>query len=171
MAVSERGVLATSPDRAGHRRTTRSEHFPWRLAGVAGWVFALIGWTDVLLLWYPVRIGRPDWEFATVSGAFDALPLATIGAVLIAAGLHAGGARITRRLFATALILVVLAMCAALVLFGLSFATGFGAVETETRWILIRAGVKTSIAACAYVVLYTFMALSLIRASGKDRSV
>jgi hypothetical protein len=152
-------------------RSVRSEIFPWHLVGAAGLTFALIGWTDVLLLWYPLRIGRPDWEFATVSGSFDALPLATIGTVLIVAWLHAGAERLTRRIVAGLLVVTVLAMCGALVLFGLSFATGFGTVEAETRWILVRAGAKTSIAAVAYIVLYIVMVRSLMRASRKDRAV
>lgn len=144
---------------------------PWRLVGGAGVAFAVLGFTDVLLLWYPLRIGRPDWEFATVSGSFDALPLATIGLLLVVARLHAGGSPLSRRLVGTGLILVVLALCAAFILFALSFATGLGQVDGDTRWILIRAGTKTSVAACVYVILYILMALSLFRAARKDRVV
>ena len=170
MAVSEHGVLAAKPDRAADvRRSTRTGGLPWGLIGFAGMTFVLIGWTDVLLLWYPLRIGRPDWEFATVSGMFDALPLATIGALLIVARFHVEGSRLTRRLIGSSLIVVVLGLCAAFILFGLSFATGLGAVDGDTQWILVRAGIKTSVAACVYVILYILMALSLFRAARKDR--
>lgn len=172
MAVTKRGVLVATPDRADEvRRSVRAGTVPWRLIGFAGLTFALVGWTDVLLLGYPLRIGRPDWEFATVSGMFDALPLATIGTLLIVAWLHVDGTRLWRRLAGSGLVLIVVGLCAAFVLFGLSFATGLGAVDGDTQWILVRAGIKTSVAACVYVILYILMALSLFRASRKDRSV
>lgn len=172
MVAAEHGLLTSTPDRVVEaRRSARSSTAPWRLVGAAGVAFALLGLTDVLLLWYPLRIGRPDWEFATVSGSFDALPLATIGALLIVARLHAAGSRLSRRLVGSGLILLVLTLCAAFVLFALSFATGIGQVNDETRWILIRAGTKTSVAACVYVILYILMALSLFRAARKDHAV
>lgn len=172
MAVTERGLPVAMRDRPGDvRRRARGSLIPWRLIGLAGLVFALLGWIDVLLLWYPVRIGRPEWEFATVSASFDALPLATIGTLLIVARLHAEGTRFSRRLIGAGLIVVVLGLCAAFGLFTLSLATGLGSVDGETRWILVRAGIKTSVAACAYVLLYTFMALALFRAVRKDRVV
>lgn len=169
MAVSEHGVPALKPDRSSDRRPARSGSVPWRLIGFAGLTFTLIGWTDVLLLGYPLRIGRPDWEFATVSGMFDALPLATIGMLLIVARFHVDGSRLARRLIGSALIVVVLGLCAAFILFGLSFATGIGAVDGDTQWLLVRAGIKTSVAASVYVILYILMALTLFRASRKDR--
>lgn len=171
MAVSERGVLAVTPDRSTEARSSARSAVPWRLVGFAGLAFAVIGWTDVLLLGYPLRIGRPDWEFATVSGMFDALPLATIGLLLIVARTHVEGSRLSRRLIGGGLCIVVLALCAAFVLFGLSFATGLGAVDGDTQWLLVRAGIKTSVAACVYVILYILMALSLLRAPRKDRVV
>lgn len=171
MSVTERGVLVGTPDRADDiRRSARAGPIPWRLIGFAGLTFAVVGWTDVLLLGYPLRIGRPDWEFATVSGMFDALPLATIGTLLIVAWLHVQGTSLGRRLVGSGLVLIVFGLCAAFVLFLLSFATGLGAVDGDTQWILVRAGIKTSVAACVYVTLYTLMALSLFRAARKDRA-
>jgi hypothetical protein len=171
MAVTEHGLLASAPDRIAESRRTARNPVPWRLIGAAGLTFGLVGWTDVLLLWYPLRVGRPDWEFATVSGTFDALPLATIGTLLVVAWLHAAGPRGLRVLAGSALFLVVLGLVGAFVLFGLSFATGLGSVEADTQWILVRAGIKTAVSAFAYVTLYILMALSLIRAPRKDRAV
>jgi hypothetical protein len=171
MAVPERGVLVATPDRTVDvRRPARSGPVPWRLVGFAGLSFALLGWTDALLLWYPLRIGMPDWEFATISGMFDALPLATIGTLLVVAWLLVEGNRPGRLLVGSALLVVVFGLCAAFVLFALSFLTGLGAVDGDTQWLLVRAGIKTSVAAFAYVTLHILMALSLFRATRKDRS-
>jgi hypothetical protein len=81
-SAAPRVVVEPSPDQA-----------LWLLCWIGG-LLALAGWVDVLLLWIPLHLGRPEWEFGTVSSTFDALPLATIGlAILIAAAVAKGRRR------------------------------------------------------------------------------
>jgi hypothetical protein len=51
----------------------------------------VVGWADLALLWFPLRFGRPEWEFATVGAHFDHMALGTVGVLLLALGVaHRG---------------------------------------------------------------------------------
>lgn len=52
----------------------------------AGAVLAVAGWVDVGLFYRPLRFGDAEWEFGTIAQTFDAMPLATLGLVLLALG-------------------------------------------------------------------------------------
>lgn len=63
----------------------------WPLFFVAGAVFTMVGWAEVLLVWIPLRFGNAEWEFSVVSRTFDLLPLGTVGLTLMSAALIARG--------------------------------------------------------------------------------
>jgi hypothetical protein len=47
-----------------------------------------VGVGDLLLAWYPLRFGVPEWEFATIAQSFAGLPVVALGLVgLLGAGL------------------------------------------------------------------------------------
>lgn len=52
----------------------------------AGAAFALVGLADIALLWYPPHAGSVAWEYATVGRTLDALPMPTLGLLLVAYG-------------------------------------------------------------------------------------
>jgi len=58
-----------------------------------GIVLAVAGLVDVGLFYWPLRFGDAEWEFGTIAQTLDALPLPTLGLVLIAVGLWARGGR------------------------------------------------------------------------------
>lgn len=138
---------------------------PWRFIVGSGLILGLIGWIDVLLLWYPFRLGDAEWEFGTVSATFDALPLATIGLVAVAVAAKVAAGPGVRKLVAGFAIVAAVALLAAAVLFGLSFVQGWGNIPDEASWMLIRAGVKGTLFAMAYTGLYLWLALMLLRSS------
>src|SRR5947207_11355688 len=56
---------------------------------IGGLVLSLAGWVDVLLFYWPQRFGESEWEFGVISQTIDALPLPTLGLVLLALALRA----------------------------------------------------------------------------------
>ena len=56
---------------------------------IGGIVLSLAGWADVLLFYWPSRFGESEWEFGVISQTIDALPLPTLGMVLLAVALRA----------------------------------------------------------------------------------
>lgn len=169
MAVAEHMVRTPDNARTAASRPQFTTQSGWRLAVLAGIVFAVVGWIDVVLLWVPMRIGAAQWEFATTSGTFDALPLGTIGILILSLRLIADGGRGGRLATGAVAATIALLLAGVFVVFMLSFVTGYGATEGDTRIILLRAGIKTSLYAVAYVVLYSAVALSLFRSTRKAR--
>lgn len=82
---------APGPDEPRHR----TAHYAWRPAGWFGLLFVIIGFSDMALVWYPLRPGNPSWEFGAVDLTFSSLPILAIGlgACLVAA-LARGRARL-----------------------------------------------------------------------------
>lgn len=130
-----------------------------------GVALAVVGLTDVALLWYPARWASIEWEFGTISSTFDALPLATIGLCTVAMAAVARGYRWSARIAALALLVVCLALVAMAVVFWLDVPLALRAVAAPLKPALKRAIVKTgSISAC-YIALYAVFGVWVLRRS------
>src|SRR3981081_1057891 len=55
----------------------------WRMLGWLGAAFFAMSMIDVVLGWYPVRFGSPEWEFGTISATVSALAIPTLGLYLV----------------------------------------------------------------------------------------
>lgn len=55
----------------------------WRILGWLGAAFLVMSMLDVVLGWYPLRFGTPEWEFGTISGTVAALSIPTLGLYLM----------------------------------------------------------------------------------------
>jgi predicted cobalt transporter CbtA len=51
-----------------------------------GAALVFVALVDVAIVWTPLRLGTPGWEFATISRTFTNVPMTAIGWVLIAFG-------------------------------------------------------------------------------------
>jgi hypothetical protein len=100
----------------------------WELLAWIGIVFLVVGGTDLLLGWIPVRFGNPEWEFGTVSRTFDNLPITALGLVLVLASVAARG--IDWAIRATSLLALVLAavLVVGLVVYALDIPLAFRVV-------------------------------------------
>lgn len=148
--------VATDPHR-GSKNLDRSESPHWHIVLGAGIALAVIGWTDALLLWYPLDFGNLDWEFATLTGSFDALPLGTIGLIGMLVGTVAGARYrgIVLLSFAFGLLSALLALLFAL--YGLTILSVWTSIEEQFRSAISRAVVKTSVLAVTYILLYGWL--------------
>jgi hypothetical protein len=55
----------------------------WRVLGWLGLAFLVMSMIDIVLGWYPVRFGTPEWEFGTISATVAALSIPTLGLYLM----------------------------------------------------------------------------------------
>lgn len=55
----------------------------WAVLGWIGLAFLLVGGSDFALVWFPLRIGTREWEFATVTQSFNGLPILLLGVGLL----------------------------------------------------------------------------------------
>lgn len=135
----------------------------WVVLQVLGVALAIVGLTDVALLWFPARWASVDWEFGTVSAAIDGLPLATIGLGLVSTGAVARGKRGALAVLALVLGLMVLAVIALLLVFALDVPVVLRAVDPQLRMTVRKAMLKTGSMAVVYVALYLTLGVWVVR--------
>lgn len=162
---------ADSPDDESNRRRGRGRREPsgdqalgWAMVGWAAFAFAVVGGADVVLAWYPPAVGNPEWEFGTVSQTLDALPLLSLGVVLLVGSGVVRGQRWLVRTGAVILSLMALAVVAADVLYAMSVPIALNSVpENVIRTGLKKAIVKATIQGVTYPVIYTIVAVLAFR--------
>jgi hypothetical protein len=131
----------------------------------AGAVLSLIGLADVGLLWVPLNFESTDWQFGTFSGTFDALPLATIGLVVLTVGSIVA----RRRLLLVPLAIIFFAMAIFLIsllaLHILNVLSVWTSVEPSLKTMLGRAVLKTSVQGVAYPLLFGWLGWKAVRSA------
>jgi hypothetical protein len=145
-------------------RTVPLETRHWSILFGAGIALSIIGFADVLLLWYPLRFGSLDWEFATLTGTFDALPLATIGMVMLGVGAVALKRSRTSLVLSLFYLVLCVALAAAAGLFVLAVLAGMNAVDPSVELQFRRAVMKTSVLSFSYVSFFGWLAWIVGRA-------
>ncbi len=125
----------------------------WVLCWVGG-LLGLAGLADVVLLWVPLHLGRPEWEFGTASATFDALPLATLGIGVLLAAALAKGWRKAALVGSVAALAVAVVSLGVLILFALDVPMAWKGVGEQFRSQLAKATVKTAFMGVLYIMLY-----------------
>ena len=139
------------------------------LALTAGIFIILIGWVDILIGWFPLGFGSPEWEFGTVSATVDGLPLSTLGLVVMLMGASESGSR--WGLWVSAVwagwVLAVLVACG--VLYALTVPVALGALGPQGLEVpLARAVLKTSTLMVIYFCFYGWMEVqAILRLKGR----
>jgi hypothetical protein len=135
----------------------------WALLMMLGAALAVVGWTDVALLWYPARWASVDWEFGTISGVVDGLPLGTIGLGLVTAAAIARSRRRWLLTLGIVELIVALLLLLMLVIYVLDVPVVLRAVDPQLKDTVKKAIVKTGWMAVVYVILYLTIGISAVR--------
>ena len=139
-------------------------HQAWRWIGWLGLVLVLEGLADFVLAWFPLHLGTPEWEFATVAATFSGLPLITMGlAGLLGSGL-ALGTRWLIRVMAWFMMIWAVVIAAGFVVFLLDVPIALRAVEAGPAALGIkRAVAKTALLAVGFGGAYVAGAVAALR--------
>ncbi len=129
----------------------------WVLVAVVGSVLAVIGWTDILLAWYPPKFGTVEWEFGTISATIDSMPLGTMGLAALAASAIARGATRPVRIVGVLCWLIAGVLLGVLALYLLDLPVAWNGVQEGLRPMLGKAMLKTSLLTLAYIGLYGWL--------------
>ena len=135
----------------------------WRLTAAVGLAMAVVGWTDVGLLWYPLHLGDPEWEFGTISACLDGMPLGTIGLGLLAAGAIGCGWRWPTRAIAVASGLVTVGTFTIAVIYLLDVPVALRGTAPPVRTAIEKAMLKAGVFSMTYLLFYTWLAWFLWR--------
>lgn len=139
----------------------------WTLLRILGFTFIVAGGVDLALLWYPSRMGTPEFEFATISSFVAGLPVVTMG--LVALAISAAGTG--QRGWQLAVAVVAILMVAALVVLAAIFATTIP-LALRVAGLEVKTGIKKSIVRAAiqfagYGIAYLALGWTLFKASRK----
>ncbi len=162
--MAERKVLVE--EKAGRKRVRPLAEDPetgWRWIGWIGFVLLVVGVGDFALVWYPMHLGTPEWEFGTIAASFSGLALIAIGfAGLLGAGLALGSRRL---LVAVAVVLGMWSvfLAAAYLLFLTDVPMALGSVEGPAALGVKKAIVKTSLLGVTFTVASAVGAYAAIR--------
>ena len=144
----------------------------WAALGWIGLAFVIIGMVDLVLAWYPPALGSPEWEFGTIGATLNGLPLPALGLTLSLAAGIAGGSRWRMRTTS------VVAVCLALLVFGLAFiyVTVIPVALAEATNPVVRTGLLKSIAKAIallaiYPVLFTWVGYQGWRQSARRATI
>ncbi len=135
----------------------------WAMLMVLGLALTVVGFTDVGLLFFPGRWASVDWEFGTVSAAFEGLPLGTIGLGLMCAAAAARGRRMAMGVLAVIQLVLSLVLILMLLVFLLDVPVVVRAVDPAMRPTVMKSLVKTGAMALVYVVLYLTFGIWVVR--------
>jgi hypothetical protein len=159
-------ILINDPP-PGPKKPAQDFELGWSLLLALGWLFVVIGLLNLVLIWLPLQMGNPEYEFGSVANSLDSLPLPTMGLVWALAASRAQG-RSRGAMLATILLcgLATLALAAG-VLYWLNVPIALKAVQEP----LIRLGIKKSIfKVTTQAVLYPLAMVALALMGMRSRS-
>ena len=108
-------------------------------------ILVVVGLGDFGLVWYPLRLGTPEWEFGTIAASFSGLPLISIGLAGVLGSAVALGNR--RVLIAVGVVLGIwtVFLAAAYLLFLTNVPMALGAAEGAAELGIKKVVAKTSL--------------------------
>jgi hypothetical protein len=137
----------------------------WRVLGGLGWVMLAASLADLGLTWYPLEIGRPEWEFGTVAASYSGAPLLAMAlAILLSAGFALGRAWMVR-LSAALLIVLGLLMAAATVLFLLDVPLALRLSPPEVLLGIKKTIAKTVVLGAIFPIFFLIAGIAALRTS------
>jgi len=165
MAAPHLMLKPTEPEsRPLGKKPPLSPTLGWELLGWAGLAFLVVGGLDLLMGWVPLRLGNPEWEFATVSRTFDNLPITVLGLTMLLASVAARNIEWAMR--ATGLVALLLAafLLLALVVYALDIPLAFRVVTLPApRSGLKRAVLKAAVQGTLYPLALVAIGVKGIR--------
>jgi hypothetical protein len=136
----------------------------WSILGIFGVIFLFAGGIDLALLWYPARLGVPEFEFVTISQFVAGLPVLTTGLVALAlVALGTENSRLRLGVGAGVVLMLVL-LFALLVLYALTVPIALKAqLNPDIRTGVKKSILKTTVQFATYGLGYLALGWKLLR--------
>jgi hypothetical protein len=156
---------------SSRRRLAPAPDYGWYLRGWLGLVFVIVGGSTLAMMWYPVLIGNPQWEFGTVSSMYDNLPITALGLGLLLGAGVARGVRWWTRIAAVLFLLLAVIVIGGLVLYATNIPLALRSVaDPLARSGLKRAIVKALLQGVLYGGVFCILGVSALRHSRVTRN-
>jgi hypothetical protein len=136
----------------------------WRFVTFAGIIILIEVLGDLAIGAYPVQWGSLEWEFVAISQALSALPLVTVGLLLIVFGTIGLRRRAGVRVVGVLMLLFALVVLASYAVFLLVVPPALKLVtQAAPRVGVMKVVAKTSLLAAGFTVLYLVAGVACLR--------
>lgn len=165
--MSTRVLIAETSSRTGRAPAPRvpDARGAWSVAAALGAGLAVIGWTDVLLVWFPFRPTSPEWEFGAISATFAGMPLGTVGLGILTAAAAALGWRRSLRALAVLLWILTATIIALAVIYALDVLVAWRGAPPQVAPVLKISVIKSTVFAVVYMALFPLLGVLAWRSS------
>jgi len=148
--VSDPKIVASAKNQR-HPGSAPPDSSPsWLILGWIGLAFLVVGGLDFLLLWFPLNLGNPEWEFGTVTQSFNGLPILLLGVGLLTVASQAADRRWWGLVGLGASALLLLWVLGGAVIWALNVSLALETVPDELALGVRRAVLKTAVQAVTY---------------------
>ena len=142
----------------------------WRVIFLIGLGATIVDLLDLVWLFVPPRFASLEWEYGTIGGLFDGLPLLTIGVGLMAAAVMASNWRRMRTVVVLLSFLVSLAILILGAIFALDVAPIVRAQNDPGQAYVLKLGsLKTGLEGAVYFLLYLALGVWTWRRNRKTK--
>lgn len=126
-------------------------------------LIAVVGFADMVLYLYPPSFGVPEWEFATLTAVFSALPLSSIGVAGVVGALLVNRDRLWLIVAGVSLVLLSVAIGAGYLVFLLDLPLALQAATGPQGPAIYRAIARATIMAVGFGFSYLVAGIVLLR--------
>jgi len=134
-------IILGEEEKPRRKPMPQAPDFGWFLLGAVGIAFSVVGLLDLALVWYPPDFGNPEFEFGSVTSAFNNMPIVALGLTMWVGSAAARGQRVSVRIAGTLIMLVALLI----VVGGVLYLTDVPLALQSNVEPLVMTGIKKSI--------------------------
>jgi len=156
--VSDPKIVASSRERGRRAPPEPAESVQgWAVLGWIGLAFVVVGGTDFALVWFPLGFGTREWEFATVTQAFNGLPILLLGIGLLLVASERVERRWWRLLALGAAVGLLAWVLAGVALWASNVGLALSTVPEELRSGVRKAVARTAVQSTVYPVMLAYL--------------
>jgi hypothetical protein len=139
----------------------------WTLLRILGLTFIVAGGIDLALLWYPSRMGTPEFEFATIGQFVTGLPVVTMGMIALAISTVGRGPRGLLMALGLVAILMVGVLAVLTVIYATTVPLAIRSVPVDVKVGIKKSVLKMAVQSVGYGMAYLAIGWTALKASRK----
>lgn len=163
-------VLTGSDKAVGRPRVVDSSNASWRGLTWFGLVLTVVGLADVVLVFYPARMGDPSWEFGVIDAAVSTMPVLVVGVAALLGG--ALGRRKVGQVRAVAVLALLLAVAilASYLIYLTNVPMALRMSPEEVKAGIYKSIARTTIMSTAFGIGFLAAAIAAFRSTSSARA-
>jgi hypothetical protein len=156
-------------EKAAAPRAVDTSHAPWRALAWFGAVLTFVGLADVILVFYPARMGDPSWEFGVIDAAVSTMPLLVVGVAAMLGG--ALGRQSVRqvRVVAVFAVLLAIAILAGYLVYLTNVPMALRVAPDEVKAGIYKSIARTTVMSTAFGIGFLAAAIAAFRSTSSGR--